>query len=135
MVLRLVGGAEVKGAGRECFEMGVEAAVRAAGDASRPAQEALARKVVMAHPVAGTTVGSLIERAGKRHSPGSPLDLSVFPAASMALERLGIFLAHGDASQGITVGAFASVVDEKKLCRQIPALKKLGIPLLGLALY
>lgn len=136
-MLRLVAGTAVSSAGRECFAMSIEDAVHAAAADSDSVQKNYARKLIMAHPVNGSTVGRLIENAslslqGRLVGPEAS---DAFYVATMALDKLGIFLAAGGASLGLSVGAYASVIDEQPLRKHVPGLAKVGVSLNKLALY
>lgn len=137
-MLRLVGGTAVEGAGRECFAMSVEDAVAAAGVASPKAQEDLARKLVMEYLIDGKSVRDLMaaaELAVTTGEGGSTAPVETYFTARRALDSLGITLSTGGASMGLATMTFATIIEPKKLKRTLPALKKLQVELLGLAIY
>ncbi len=137
-MLRLVGGTAVEGAGRECFAMSVDDAVKAAGVASPKEKEDLARKLVMEHVVDGKSVRDMIaeaERAVTTGDCGGAAPVSVYFSAMRALDRMGINLSSGGTSLGLTTDTFATVIEPKKLIRHLPALKKLQVELLGVAIF
>jgi hypothetical protein len=136
-MLRLVGGTEVKGAGRECFAMSVKEAVTAA-TAAPASQEDLARQIIMAHSLAGTTVRDIIAASDVPADSSQKARLAAltnFTTGTVALCGLGIILASGGHEQGLASDSYATVIDSKALVRRIPALRKMSVELAGLALY
>jgi len=135
-VLRLVAGTEVKNAGRESSDQSVKgpAAVTTAAPAI---QEALARKLVLEHRIAGKTVQQMIEEsdapADSSDRAAGLASMTAFTTGCVALTHLGIVLASGGHNLGLTLDSYATVVDGKRLVRRIPQLKKLTIDLAGLA--
>lgn len=127
-MLRLVGGTDVTGAGRECFKLSVADAVVSAAVVSPDAQLGVARKLVMDHRMADRTVRELISDVNAN-------GLKNFTTALLALSKIGIALTTGGRSLGAADEAFATVVNELKLKKSIPSLKSMDVPLTGLALY
>jgi hypothetical protein len=136
-MLRLVAGTEVKGAGRECFAMGVKEAV-AAVTAPASSQDGLARKLVLEHVVSGRSVRELIaasDLSPEARAKDSLASVTAYTTSMLALGKLGIMLVRGGKDIGLSADAYATVVDGKLLARRIPKLKTLAVELSGLALY
>lgn len=137
-VLRLVGGTEVTNASRESSDQSVKGTV-AVTTAAPAIQEALARKLVLEHRIAGKTVRQMIEEsdapADSSDRAAALASMTAFTTGCVALTHLGIILASGGHNLGLTLDSYATVVDGKRLVRRIPQLKKLTIDLAGLALY
>jgi hypothetical protein len=136
-MLRLVGGTEVTNAAGKL-------AAQSKQDRERlptvpPSPEAdLARKLILEHPLAGSTIGTLIEASSRNPDATSEerwASVSTYTKACIAFQNLGIILCSGGLEEGLALDSFATVVDTKRLLRRIPALKKLPIDLTGLALY
>lgn len=137
-MLRLVAGTEVKNARRERSTLEIRVPVTPA-TAAPSTQEALARKLVLEHQIAGKTVRAMIEESDL---PVNSSDRAVglaamtaFTTGTVTLCRIGIILASGGHELGLTLDSYATVVDSRLLLRRIPQLKKLTIDLAGLALY
>lgn len=153
-MLRLVGGTEFKNAdGAESAKTEVVVVTPAAKTKARkakspvtlsPAQKEAARKLILNFVVRGPlssrerTVQGWIDETNRVLETGgdgitSPSD-SVMNAI-MAMNNMGITLSTGGKSLGMSMWAFATVVEPKKLARYIPELKKGAADLLGLPLY
>lgn len=135
-MLRLVAGTEVKGAGRECYLMDIESAVKIAtggpvGDAS------VARNLILNHIVAGKSIRDLIaEPDSVAATDNTPLAATKTYSKNMIiLSRLGIVLLKNGYDHGLATDTYATVVDERLIKRHIPGLKRIPTDLKGFALY
>lgn len=128
-ILRLVGGTEYRGAGREVFtNLTVEQAIAAAAAKSPAEMAELARKIIRQHVVgsAGMTVEQLFTEMNKAFDPAPGFEREASDRQwhlKNKLRGLGIQAAMDDPDLDVTV--YGNVYDDRQLLKAIPALKPL----------
>ena len=137
-MLRLVGGTEVKVAGRKRVAKEIDAAVESAAGASTYAQDTLARRLVMESMVGDLTVRELIADANEGASgqkEGLTESMDAFRGAMITLNRIGVAICSGGYDLGLDTMVYGTILEPSKVVRHVPQLKKLSVSLAGLALY
>lgn len=96
--------------------------------------QAIARKIILEHVVAGKSVKQWIQE------PDLPTDellgsSKALAKSMIALDKLGIGVLKNGEEHGLSNDTYGTVFDSALLCRRIPDLKKLDIDVTALALY
>lgn len=121
--LRLVAGTEVKGPGRETFDMPLEHAVRLSGSSSATRRTRAINAILDFEVEPGKTVQTLVTELGENLEYDHSLEAS---ARNMVIEGhmfdLGIWAVAAEPHHNLSVDAYATVSNPQKLIKAIPVL-------------